>query len=88
MHNFSKVRLAHYLVLFIILALGGLLFWRWQYFPNYQFLIVVLTVAGYILWGVSYHLTVRRLSWTVILEYILLGFVVILMFAAALGLWL
>lgn len=85
MHNFSKVRLGHYLALFFILALGGLLFFRFQYFPNYQFLVVVLTVIAYVLWGVSYHLTVRRLGWTVLLEYVLLGFVVILMFATALG---
>jgi hypothetical protein len=79
------MRLVHYSVLAFILLLGGILFLRFQYYPSYQFLIVVGTVLGYVLWGVSYHKSESRFLRRVILEYLLLGFVVILMFAAALN---
>lgn len=80
-----KIRLLHYLILFTILVAGGFLFFRFRYFPNYQFLTVVGTVLAYWLWGAGHHAYHKRLTRHVMLEYILIGFVVILMFATVLN---
>lgn len=85
MRYLSKPRLLHYLFLGVILLVGAVVFSRFQYFPNYQFLVVIGTVMAYILWGVSYHSSETRLNFRTISEYILLGLVVVLMFAAALN---
>ena len=82
----STVRFVHYLILAAILFIGGLLFFRFQHFPNYQFITIVGIVLAYWLWGIGHHHYHRRLTRDVILEYVFIGFVVILMFAAALNL--
>lgn len=80
-----KVRLLHHILLALILVTGGFLFFRFQHFPNYQFLAVVGTVLAYWLWGAGHHAYHRRLTHHVMLEYILIGLVVIFMFALVLG---
>ena len=79
-----KNHLLHYLILFLII-LGGL-FGAWYFSFNRlaRFGVVSLSVLGYVVWGVSHHLLEKRLSWGVVLEYILLGFVILAAFSLTL----
>jgi len=76
-----RTHLTHYLVLALILlsGLGLFLVFRWQ--PHRQLLTVVVTVVGYVTWGVIHHKLEDRLSAGVILEYLLVGGVVICLFS-------
>lgn len=80
----KKVHFLHYLVLAALFFLGFALFVCFSYQPYSQFLIVVFTVLAYILWGVSHHWLEKRLSWGVLVEYFLVGFIVILLFGLTL----
>lgn len=75
-----RIHLIHYLVLFLMLAFGLVMFFGFRWRPEYQFLVVIGMVAGYVIWGIIHHHLERRLSWGVITEYLLVGLVVICLF--------
>jgi hypothetical protein len=75
-----KIHLVHYLVLFAVLVSGFLAFFKYQGHQVTQFYIVVATVLSYVLWGVVHHKLEKRLSIGVIMEYVLVGTLVILLF--------
>ncbi len=80
----SREHLLHYLILFLILTAGlvGLVVFSFK--PQIQFLIVGLTVVGYIVWGIIHHYIEDRLRWDVVGEYFLIGALVFVMLALTL----
>jgi nitric oxide reductase large subunit len=80
----SKEHLLHYLILFLILTLGLVGFVVFRFHPPTQLLIVGLTVAGYIGWGIVHHYIEGRLRWEVVGEYFLISALVFVMFALTL----
>lgn len=75
----------HYLLLILILTVGFAFFLLFRYQPNLQFSAVILTVIGYVSWGLLHHHSHKDLSKGIIMEYILMGLLVILLFAISLG---
>lgn len=59
------------LLVLILTGLGGFLLFGHQ--PGYQVMIVGLTGAGYVLWGIWHHQRWGNFYWQVILEYFLVG---------------
>lgn len=72
-----RVHLLHYTLLLVIIALGLFGFWYFSFNRILRFLIVSLSVLGYVGWGVWHHYIEKRLSWSIILEYLLLSLVVL-----------
>ena len=79
-----KIHLLHYVILFLILASGLAGFLVLSFKPFYQFLVIVATVVGYVIWGIAHHYLEDRLSWGVIVEYFLIGTLVIFLFGLVL----
>jgi len=75
----------HYLPLLFILLIGGYFFVHFSYFPSYQFLVVLGIVTAYFIWGVVHHAVLKRLSIGVLAEYLLIGGLVVMMFASVLN---
>jgi len=80
-----KEHLLHYLILFLILNLGLVGFVVFRFQPVAQLLVVGLTVAGYIVWGLVHHYIEDRLRWEVVGEYFLVGALVLVMFVLTLS---
>ena len=80
----SKEHLLHYLILFLILTAGLVGFVVFRFRPQLQFLVVGLTVGGYIGWGITHHYIEDRLRWDAVGEYFLIGALVFVMFALTL----
>lgn len=70
----------HYLILIAILVLAAVLFSFANPNRNYQFVIVVAASLAYIVWGIMHHALEDRADAGIILEYVLIGLVVILGF--------
>lgn len=67
----------HYLFLVLILIAG---FATFLVAPRYnipRFWIIVSTVAAYVLWGIIHHWTEKRLNVTIIIEYVMIGILVV-----------
>ena len=74
-----------YSVLFLGLLFSTLLFFLLRYNVSYQFYSAVAGVVFYILWGVTHHFLEGRESLPIIMEYFLIGGIVVLLFALVLG---
>lgn len=70
----------HYLILIAFLAVATVLFSFANPNRNYQFIIVVAASLAYIVWGIMHHMLEGRADAGIILEYVLIGLVVILGF--------
>ena len=81
----DKKHTYYFLLLFLGLAIGFLLFFTLRYNQMYQFYSVIGMVIYYILWGFFHHYEEDRLDFYIISEYLLIGSVVILLFAIVLG---
>jgi len=80
----SKEHLLHYLILFLILTIGLVGFVVFRFQPVAQLLVVGLTIAGYVIWGLVHHYIEDRLRWEVVGEYFLVGALVLVMLALTL----
>lgn len=74
-----------YAVLFLGLSFSTILFFLLRYNVSYQFYSAVVGVVIYVLWGVIHHYCEGRESLPVIMEYLLIGGIVVLLFALVLG---
>lgn len=80
-----KSHLIQNVVLYLILAVGLLLFANYRYNQVLQFWIAAATTGGYVLWGIAHHYLENRLDWKVASEYLLMGCVVLIIFKLVLG---
>lgn len=71
----------HLLVLFLGLSVSFLFSYLYKYNPFYQFLSLSMGVLYYILWGICHHFIHHRLRFSIIMEYVSIGFFVVAMFA-------
>ncbi len=69
----SSHHLIHFLVLFLIFAIGGVLLFHFQGYPTLKIFISLGTVLAYVVWGIVHHWLEKRLRWEIVLEYILVG---------------
>ncbi|MEK7594983.1 MAG: hypothetical protein AAB443_00110 [Patescibacteria group bacterium] len=77
--------LTHFLYLALGLLVSLLSAYYLRFSPSGQFFSLAFGVVYYILWGVTHHYFEGRLSSSIILEYILIGSFIILMFALMVG---
>ena len=78
--------LVHYLVLIFGLLSCFFFFLLLRYNPTYQFYAVCAAVVWYLFWGIVHHYLENRVSIPIILEYLLVGGLVVLLFALMLNL--
>ena len=71
---------AHLLALGIIMVSSLWAFLRFEDSPILQLYVVVAAVVAYNAWGLIYHYFRRQLTLELVLEYLLLGALVILLF--------
>lgn len=64
-----KKHTIHYLILFIILALGLLGFWHFSYQPPLQWVVILAVAILYVAWGVVHHLLEGNLNYKIVIEY-------------------
>ena len=76
---------SHYLILLLIISSGLLGFWYFSSSRGLRFAVISLTVLGYVVWGVGHHYLEKRLSLSILLEYLLLGFVTLAAVSLATG---
>jgi hypothetical protein len=67
--------LIHYLPLFIILFLGFLGIFVYQYDNSMQKAIIIATSVGYVSWGIVHHKIHDDLSFEVLLEYLFMALI-------------
>lgn len=62
----------HYLVLILIIFVGGMVFFS---YPDkmVKFRVGALTALAYILWGIFHHLMEDNLNLKIVVEYTLIG---------------
>ena len=72
-----RIHLLHYALLLAIITLGLFGFWYFSFNRILRFVIVSLSVFGYVGWGVWHHYIEKRLSWSIVLEYLLLSLIVL-----------
>jgi len=68
-----KLHLSHYIILVVILNIGLVSFFFFQFNPSYQMAVIFLTSIFYVLWGIIHHLLCGDLHIKIILEYILIA---------------
>lgn len=71
---------AHFAALGIIFSSSLWAFLRFEDSPILQLYVVIAAVAAYDAWGLIYHYFHRRLTLDLVLEYLLVGALVILLF--------
>jgi len=81
----DKRKVLHYMLLALVLVIGFSFFMLFRYQPRMQFAAVCATVVGYVSWGILHHHSHKELSKGVMTEYILMGLLVILLFALSLS---
>lgn len=72
--------LAHYVALGVILGISTAAFLYFKDSPWMQLYVVIAAVVAYDTWGMIYHYFRRRLTLDLVLEYLLVGALVILLF--------
>lgn len=70
-------KFAH-LFLYFGFVVGAVAIYMAKYDPTRQFLVIVLLVAFYMLWGFSYHHAKREASGRLYLEYLLVALIALL----------
>ncbi|HLD24537.1 MAG TPA: hypothetical protein VJB96_01335 [Patescibacteria group bacterium] len=77
----KKTKLFSAIVLFCILAGGGLMFWYAKGNTALQLTIGVMTAVAYVLWGLIHHAIVGDFHRKVVIEYVLVGMIAIVLLA-------
>lgn len=72
MINDFKKHMIHYLILFLIIIIGGIGFF-WQTDKTIKFLLAVMVAGGYVSWGIIHHYLEKNLSLKIVLEYLFMG---------------
>lgn len=71
-----------YTILALLFMTSALFFFLFRFDPTMQFQILVLTLFGYVVWGLGYHWWEKSLSRDILIEYCLIAaFVLSIMFA-------
>ncbi|MEX1068512.1 MAG: hypothetical protein WED08_01760 [Patescibacteria group bacterium] len=78
MKNWGAI--AHFGALVVIFATSLWAFLRFEESPILQLYVVIAAVFAYDAWGMIYHYFHRRLTLDLVLEYLLVGALVILLF--------
>jgi hypothetical protein len=73
MYQKLKKHFGYYLSLSAILLLGLALIILTGPNPKSQSLIILLTIAFYVLWGLLHHLINHELTHRIVVEYVLIG---------------
>lgn len=76
----KRFAIAHFLALVLIFVISLTAFLSFKDNPVMQLYTVVMAVLAYNGWGVIYHLYRKSLALDIILEYLLVGALVILLF--------
>lgn len=66
-----RKHLSHYLILFLILALGFWGFWYFSYSLAIRQTIVLAVAILYLGWGIIHHLLEGNLNFKIVVEYTL-----------------
>lgn len=74
-----KPKIINALVLVLILLLGIGLFWYSTGNKSMQLLVGFITSLGYVAWGIIHHALDGTLHKKVVIEYILVGFIAIVL---------
>ena len=74
----SKKHLIYYLVLTVILAISLVFFFLFRFHSVKQFLVITGASLAYMAWGIMHHAKEDRVTTEVLLEYFLIGGVVIM----------
>lgn len=77
----KRLALILHIIALLLIFVSGV--WAFIYFkisPAMQLYVVVVAVAAYIAWGMIYHFLSKRLTVELILEYILVGALVLLLY--------
>jgi len=64
-----------HLILYLGFIIGAVAIFIWRFDGERQFMIVLLLVAFYLIWGYSYHSTKRDLCRKLILEYLAISLI-------------
>lgn len=67
-----KKHVIHYLILLLIIIVGGTGF-LWQTDKTVKFLLAVVVAAGYVGWGIIHHYLEKNLNLKIVLEYLFMG---------------
>ncbi|MFH1896507.1 MAG: hypothetical protein ABH814_03520 [bacterium] len=73
----NKRHLIHYLILIALLAVSLVLFYLFHFYPVRQFFVITAASLAYMAWGIIHHAQEDRMILEVLLEYFLIGGVVI-----------
>ena len=74
-----------YLILFLIVIGGIVGFWYFEKERTLRGLVVLSSLGGYVIWGISHHFIEKRLSWSVVGEYLLLGLTILAALSLIIG---
>ncbi len=69
----------YYLILFIIVSLGIILFNMFSGWPDRQFLTIVIFAFFYFLWGVIFHRLNSDFHVKIVIEYLLIALLAIVL---------
>lgn len=67
----------HYLLLVLILITGFVMFLIAPQYNISRFCVIISTTSAYVLWGIIHHWVEKRLDVRIIIEYMLIGLLVI-----------
>lgn len=73
MRKHYRIHHPHFIVLLLILILGGTFILFFNYDRDFQIASVVGTSLAYIMWGVLHHLKHKDLEVEIIMEYLLIA---------------
>lgn len=78
-----KTHLWHYAILMLMIFSGGVVFF---FSPNkmIKFQLGVLVATAYVVWGMTHHFLEKNLNPKIVIEYILIGFLAVILLGGAL----
>jgi len=81
----KRIQLVHYFVLLGILGGGVGTFFFVRPNVTLQLLVGLVTALGYIFWGIIHHVIQKDLHHKIVLEYVLIGIIVVVLLVTILG---
>ena len=73
------------IILILLIALGLIAFWYFQYDRIIQLTIVAILLAIYLIWGIIHHLRTKTLTNATILEYLAVALIVVVLILSSLN---
>ena len=70
-----RIHLLHYIILLTVLSLGVLSFVSAEGDKTMQLVVIGITAATYVIWGILHHLIMKDLHMKVVVEYLLIGLI-------------